>query len=222
MRVRIVHPPVLRDLLLLAAVGVVGALFAVACAPDSRDRMMHFFFEIPDKTTDAGPAATPGSVAANDTAFGGKWPQHVVSRHPPFLERRCQVCHDPDNSNTPRVDQLTGCKACHPKLFEYRRYGHGPAVNGSCVLCHNMHLSLQDALLQSPQAQLCTSCHAAQDGSEALDTYHRDIESRDCTACHDPHGADNPGLLTPAAVKLTTSSRKPGTAAVDGAPIGDP
>ena len=57
MRVRIVHPPVLRDLLLLAAVGVVGALFAVACAPDSRDRMMHFFFEVPDKTTDAGDTA---------------------------------------------------------------------------------------------------------------------------------------------------------------------
>ena len=134
MRVRLVQPPVLRGVLLLAAVGIVGALFAVACAPESRDRLRHFFFEIPDESREVGDTTAPGSVPARKTAFAGKWPQYAVSRHAPFIERRCQICHDPDDSNVPRLDYLTGCKECHPTYFEYRRYGHGPAVNGSCVL----------------------------------------------------------------------------------------
>jgi len=221
MRVRLVHSPVVRDLLLVAAVGVAGALLVVACAPDSRERMRHFFFEIPDDAKGGGDAAAPGSVTARDIAFGGEWPQYVVSRHPPFLERRCQVCHDLDNGNTPRADQLTGCKSCHPKYFEYRRYGHGPAVGGFCTLCHNMHASYQRSLLQGPQARLCTSCHAAQYSDEALGTYHRDIESRDCTTCHDPHGTDTPGLLVPGYTDPAGARRRDDSTAPSGAEPGD-
>jgi len=180
----------------------------VACAPDSRDRMARFFFEVPDQKDATPDASAPRSATAKEVAFGNHWPEYVVSRHPPFVERRCQVCHDTEAGNAPRSDQLTGCKSCHPERFEYRRFGHGPAASGACLQCHNMHTSYQRALLRAPQALLCTKCHAAQYDSAALETYHKDIESRDCTTCHDPHGTDVPGLLVPGYAGQSVASRQ--------------
>ena len=66
--------------------------------------MKHFFFEIPaeDETAEATEAPDDTAPApAAQTAFGGTWPRYVVSRHRPFAERRCGVCHDAEQGNQP-------------------------------------------------------------------------------------------------------------------------
>ena len=58
-----------------------------------------------------------------------------------------------------------------------------------------MHTSRYPGLLNARQAELCTSCHAAQQDDAALTSYHKEIEVVACTGCHDPLFADNPLLL---------------------------
>jgi len=77
-----------------------------------------------------------------------------------------------------------------------------------------MHVSREPALLKRPQAQLCTTCHAAQYGEQASQTYHAGIEGLGCTVCHNPHFADNPRLLKPEDERrrLLTRARRPAAA----------
>jgi predicted CXXCH cytochrome family protein len=60
-----------------------------------------------------------------------------------------------------------------------------------------MHTSRWDGLLHHTETKLCISCHAADYDDEAATTYHRGIGGKACSNCHDPHFADNPGLLKP-------------------------
>jgi len=181
----------------VAATGVVVGMAAVACSVESRERLKHFFFEVPDNGPPSDAPADGAPTPAAHAAFGGTWPRYVVSRHRPFAERRCGVCHDAERGNAPLEDQITACTSCHTEYFRYRRYGHGPAALNQCGYCHDMHTSRWDGLLKQPESELCVSCHAAQYSKEATATYHASIEAKTCTDCHEPHYADNPGLLKP-------------------------
>jgi len=188
----------------LVSAAVVG-LAVAACSVESRDRLKRFFFEVPPSNAESGGEA-PGNAAvaptaaptpAAHTAFGGTWPENVVSRHRPFAERRCGMCHDAQKGNAPFADQMPGCKSCHSELFGYRRYEHGPFASRDCTHCHEMHTSRWGHLLHKPETKLCVDCHAAQYSDEALATYHASINSQKCTACHDPHFSEIPSLLKP-------------------------
>lgn len=204
------HPHGMWRVLVSAA--VIG-LAVAACSVQSRDRLKHFFFEVPKTNAESGTEAPAKAAAAGTetaagtasaaptpaahTAFGGTWPKNVVSRHPPFAERRCSMCHDAHKGNAPLADQMPGCKSCHSELFQYRRYEHGPFASRDCLHCHEMHTSRWEKLLHKPETKLCVDCHAAQYSDEALTTYHASINSQKCTDCHDPHFSDNPRLLKP-------------------------
>lgn len=155
--------------------------------------------------TDAGTDVASGAAAeirapiareaghsdpANDGAVPG-------SRHEPFIKRQCHACHVAPDGLRPQTDMAAACRSCHAKHFEYTRYAHGPAAAGDCMFCHGMHVSAQAALLKLPQTALCVQCHEVDVGGTAGETYHRSIERRVCTECHEAHSSDTPGLLKP-------------------------
>ena len=187
-----------RVYLLPAAVLVAVIFFVAACSMTARDRVMHFFFEYPAEA-DASQESleSEGFLTARQVAAGGATAPFAVSRHSPFVERRCAVCHDPQRQFAPRADQSATCQSCHASYFQRVPFGHAPVVTGDCTFCHTMHVSQHESLLKFSQATLCVSCHDAEFEEAALATYHRGIESLKCTACHNPHGSSLRMLLKP-------------------------
>ncbi len=191
---------------------VVTAALLVGCSSEVRTRVMHFFFEYPADSdaiaTDGadGRGSLPSASSADEPPFPGEPGPRFASRHPPFVERRCQECHVRGSGQAPRPDFMNACRQCHEPLFAYRRFGHAPAVSADCLVCHFMHVSSNEALLKAPQSTLCVSCHLAQHDDEASDTYHNEIEGLRCTACHDPHSADSQLLLRPEEVRQRARS----------------
>ncbi len=202
MRCRLPNPLLYR-LCWLPAIGFMAVmLFAVACTGTARDRVMHFFFEYPATEAIGKPLESGKDITAGEVAMAGPNTPFAVSRHRPFVEHRCQVCHNPDRQFAPRADMPSRCRNCHTRYFEEAPYRHAPALREDCTLCHTMHASRHSALLRFSQAVLCTSCHDAQFEDSALTTYHRGMDTVDCTACHNPHASTRRMLLKPEAERL--------------------
>ena len=186
--------------LALLSLGAVSIF--VGCSGETRTRVMHFFFEYPAPAPAPAVAVAPsastrprGTTGESEVPAGptARW----ASKHPPFVKRQCDNCHTRQAGQAPKADFVAACKQCHEPFFAYHRFGHAPVVSGECRHCHVMHVSGQVGLLKAPQAALCTGCHPGQQDDGALDTYHKGIEAVRCTACHDPHFADNQLLLKP-------------------------
>lgn len=178
-----------------------GSAMLLGCSADARTRVMHFFFEYPPSVEPDRIPNVERSVVAEAASGPTKSAPRFASRHAPFTERACQSCHVSGAGQAPRSDFADACRECHAPYFAYRRFGHAPVVTQDCRYCHTMHTSRYPALLKAPQAEMCTSCHAAQQDEAALTSYHRGIDVVACTSCHDPHFADNPLLLKPEDVR---------------------
>ncbi len=181
----------------MGLLGLGAAMTLAACSSAVRTRLMHFFFEYPPASVATTAPPTQPATPHDAIAMGTGPPPRFASRHRPFVQRECQDCHIRGLGQAPRPDFTAACRQCHEPLFAYHRYGHAPAVTHDCRSCHLMHVSRNEALLKAPQRELCVSCHPAQQSEDALSSYHRGIEAIRCTACHDPHFADNPLLLKP-------------------------
>ncbi len=201
MRCRLLKPLSTRACLLPAVASAAVMFFVVACSNTTRDRVMHFFFEYPDPEPSTKALDSGDHLTAREVAMGGPLAPFAVSRHRPFVERRCDVCHDAQRQFAPRSDQTAACARCHAGYFEAVPFGHAPVLTKDCTVCHTMHVSRHDGLLRFSQATLCTSCHEAQFEDAALTSYHRGISAVDCTACHDPHGSALRMLLKPEKVR---------------------
>jgi len=124
--------------------------------------------------------------------------------HPPVADR-CVNCHDPHGSEakfqlSDSVPAL--CYMCHYEKEESiaaAKVQHKPVVeDGSCVNCHTPHSSNDSPLLIKGGADLCLMCHDKQLGDvinmkallDSKPDKHGPVISGDCSACHNPHGAD--------------------------------
>jgi len=123
----------------------------------------------------------------------------------------CGYCHNAHNSKF-RFLLYTSipdlCLSCHEK--ERRevssRVIHEPVSEGSrCENCHDAHGSEFAASLKLPMDRLCVDCHGARaepirdrNGRVLSDVQalrekkvkHEPFERDDCSACHNPHGAN--------------------------------
>ncbi len=81
------------------------------------------------------------------------------------------------------------CLSCHAGAHpDFLRSPHAKA-NVSCIGCHDIHGSKQEALLKAPQPQLCFQCHNDQRAQFNMPFHHRVNEGLiQCSDCHDPHG----------------------------------
>jgi len=163
---------------------MVGVLVLWGCSTDTRDKLAHWFFEIPDEQQPVGaidgiPVAMPPKgmvVAVSD----------YISIHPPFRMHQCLRCHSQENQMKPREDDalLDVCRDCHAKYFS-QEVGHAPVIAGECVTCHEMHRSIHPTLLKLPVFETCVDCH--DEPEDLSEEAHSGDQVENCTHCHDPH-----------------------------------
>jgi DmsE family decaheme c-type cytochrome len=81
------------------------------------------------------------------------------------------------------------CLACHAGAHpNFERSPHAKA-GVSCIGCHDIHQSKEEALLKAPQPTLCFQCHADQRSQFNMPFHHKVNEGVvKCSDCHDPHG----------------------------------
>lgn len=175
----------------LAGLLLIPLLLVLGCSQTARDRLLHFFFEIPEQSAvlpegePSEPMAqgAPGEIPTlsafvpPDTAW--------ASVHRAVSEQQCRSCHDA--TDRMRVDSemmMASCGSCHSRFFT-AEVGHGPAATGECFSCHTPHRSKQPYLLLAPVLETCVECHdEPEDLSEAA---HSGDDVENCTSCHDPH-----------------------------------
>lgn len=195
-----------RQFLTPALLALVGATALVAsCSPATKDRLMHFFFEIPDEAgnetnqsqttndsnnhsaTDRTAASTEsGEYSAIEQApeFASNGGPVIRSIHPPVAQRKCQACHNPDQRMRVRDTMIDDCRDCHQRYFS-DEVGHPPVEREECLKCHDPHQTRHVALLKKETFNVCMTCHKKPE--RLSEEMHSRPDVQNCTACHDPH-----------------------------------
>lgn len=174
-----------RHLLPAALIAATGLVITIGCSVQSRERLMHFFFEIPPEK--AAPVAQVEAKNTPEVATPEPFvlpPARFAVVHNPVLTRECSACHDIANQMTPRDDLANACKTCHTE-FASLEDGHAPAVMGECATCHEMHRSQLAGLLRQPVLDTCVECH--DEPEDLSEEAHGVANVERCTNCHDPH-----------------------------------
>ena len=136
---------------------------------------------------------------------------HVPAR------KSCTKCHNPHNSKTRKLlldEPLTLCASCHEDITKAAGEASVPhkalSTGAQCANCHDPHGSAIEKLLTRQPFDLCVSCH---DNDTMVDAkgkklqnikawlaenkvWHGPVASKDCVACHEPHGGNHFRLLT--------------------------
>lgn len=196
----------------------IALITVIGCSEGARDRLMHFFFEVPD------PAAIDGhaSTAAPAVAVADPMPALATARptdgwilHPPYEMQQCTECHVADAGMSFDASIDTACRQCHAPFFESTRRPHMEDLDTECRACHHPHRSEESALLRSPQPDLCWECHPA----ELAETpTHAAAAGRSCTECHEVHYSDRAHMLLRDFVPAQALADKPPVAAGDSKP----
>ena len=128
----------------------------------------------------------------------------------------CVNCHNPHNAKLPKLlaeEVGTLCVSCHENiktLGTQSKVKHGVMdTDGKCLNCHDPHAANVEHLLVRLPFDLCINCHG-KDGIKDLQgkalanfktlladnpNHHGPVESKDCSACHNPHGSEHFRLL---------------------------
>ena len=125
----------------------------------------------------------------------------MVSRHPAFVERKCQECHNTRAVNFLQMKERVFCFKCHDRDDFAGAYVHGPVVGGGCLVCHLPHESQYKNLLKVQDSQMCFECHDKSDLTHKECLNNNEEEGKTCTGCHDPHTGDNRFFLVPGVTK---------------------
>jgi predicted CXXCH cytochrome family protein len=129
----------------------------------------------------------------------------------------CVNCHNPHNARFSHllVDDIGPlCLSCHTDMKSVTteaKVKHDATVKDkACINCHNSHGANVEHLLIGLPYDLCVTCHG-QDGvkdhaGQELTNFkkllaenpehHGPVVDKDCSACHNPHGAEHFRLLS--------------------------
>lgn len=143
------------------------------------------------------------------------------------VEEDCSLCHDPHSG--PNEYQLIEpgrqlCFSCHEGVRDSSdlKVDHSVVKDDrACMNCHQPHHSAFPAMLNESPAEVCMGCHdkaikvdeertiASMAGVMQLEFTHGPIQEGDCSACHDPHGADVFSILRESYPRKFYSKWKP-------------
>ncbi len=88
------------------------------------------------------------------------------------------------------------CSRCHDEKMVKGKFGHGPAVNGNCMECHDIHSADHKHLLRQEEQELCFKCHQDfKTGLQSAAVVHDPVKSQPCTSCHEAHSGPHESLL---------------------------
>lgn len=159
------------------------------CSAKKNYKTLSFFFDgvpKPGEKSKTGGKKVQGPVLEKAPLKPENWDK-IISRHPPYAERKCKECHNTRSLNFIRGKKDRLCYTCHKKEKFVGDYLHGPVAVGACLACHLPHESKYDKLLKMDSPRLCTGCHTT--------LVKRDIKSHGkgkvCTQCHNPHAGSN-------------------------------
>ncbi len=178
-----------------SSVLTIALITVIGCSEVARDRLMHFFFEVPDPAVMDRDASTTPSVGAHANpmpALAASTPTDGWILHPPYEMQQCTECHVADSGMSFDASIDTACRQCHAPFFESSRRPHMEDLDTECRACHHPHRSEVSALLRIPQPDLCWECHPA---DLAETPPHAAAAGRGCTECHEVHYSDRPHML---------------------------
>lgn len=154
------------------------------CTQGARERLKHFFFEVPPDTAETvaeGDVSTSPAGAAEQTAAAKP---RYVSVHAPYQMNQCEACHGVDRHPLKDDALRESCSDCHERYFDEDEVTHFPVSEG-CTSCHQLHHSEHPSLLVQPVLDTCVACH---DGPADLsEEAHSGPGVENCVRCHDPH-----------------------------------
>lgn len=113
----------------------------------------------------------------------------------------CHSIHAPEPaaevSHAAAVNQK--CGSCHPAALAAFQRPHAHRLRQgamSCVDCHAPHGGPFTPSLSTTAAQerACLKCHGEKRGPFTFE--HAPVRLEGCSACHEPHGSNNPRMLT--------------------------
>lgn len=116
--------------------------------------------------------------------------------HKPFKTGNCIKCHDPHQSDEPKLLKKTPqklCLGCHDEQEPSKKHLHKPFKAGNCTKCHDAHQSDHEKQLKKPVRELCLGCHDEQEPSKKH--LHKPFKTGNCAKCHDAHQSDQPKQL---------------------------
>lgn len=144
-------------------------------------------------------------------------PGEALSIHAPARDD-CVACHDPHATEIKHALKQPApelCLSCHKNLKD--AMARSPVAHlatskdPTCLSCHTSHFSTLSKLQKERQPQQCLNCHdrtLLTDSGRSIanmaklltenQDHHGPIRLGACTACHQPHGSNQPNLLSAA------------------------
>jgi predicted CXXCH cytochrome family protein len=200
---------------------MVASVIVAACAPESRHKVLTFFF------TGVPPLEEENVSEVNHDvrqAAGSVQPRPLVSdgalySHPLWVSGACNPCHETSSTFTiPGVERTSGtpfqssgrkpgklirptntlCTHCHADKTTQRALNetlwlHNTVAKGECLSCHDPHQSSNPRQLRLKTAMICiVPCHV-EGAYKATPAHQKEMA---CLECHNPHMGRNRNLLT--------------------------
>ncbi len=139
-----------------------------------------------------------GDLCASCHSETQQWHSQPV-QHQPVADGQCTRCHDPhasDKANLLTASPKELCATCHTEVRDWlaKSTTHAPMKIGQCYKCHDVHGGQNDYLLTKGENELCSSCHGNEQKLRERHVGFDPVGAR-CSACHDPHASDSPGLV---------------------------
>jgi predicted CXXCH cytochrome family protein len=105
----------------------------------------------------------------------------------PFEKTDCLTCHDPHQSDRPKLMQ---------------KFVHLPFGDKQCEICHQPAKDGKVVLTQASVKEVCVTCHAEQAQKIESSKVQHPGAMGDCTDCHSPHAGKSPGFPKPDGVNV--------------------
>lgn len=179
-------------------IGITVLLLTAACSVQEHYRTLSFFFDgVPSPKSirqaavaDSLQAATP---AADSSAIFAQAITPTSFVHQPYLDKKCDNCHNSGNMSSTKQLMPELCYQCHTDFATLYTFEHGPSAAGYCTQCHHPHQSKEEKLLVRSGSGLCLQCHDTLLIAE--NQFHNLSAETNCTTCHNPHGSNNHSLM---------------------------
>ncbi len=187
---------------LIPAAAALSMLMVVACARETRHRVLSFFYDgVPplDGGTSVLDVDLPEEAATADQRPERVEPVQKFYVHPPWKANRCGECHDVGGGRLLKTAREGLCQSCHPDKPAKKKFVHGPVAVNGCLACHLYHKARYPKVLIADPQTLCFHCHEMD--AMRTDEHHATIKEERCIDCHDAHGGDDRYFLLPKAAK---------------------